>query len=74
MVVGFVATADNDGKVVVWKSVDGNPGGTGGGREVVVVEFDAIDFADEFEAVGEAVEATEAFYNGGLVLLDIFIW
>ncbi len=74
MVVGFVATADNDDKVVVWKSVDGNSGGTGSGREVVVVEFDAIDFADEFETVGEAVKIGKTLLDFLCKFGTIFIW
>lgn len=66
-VVGFVATADDDSDFVIWEGIDGDAGRGWVGSEVVVVDFDAIIFTEEFEAVGETVEGAKAFNNGRFV-------
>ena len=66
-VVGFVAAAGDEDEPVVGEGAESDLERGGGGAEVVVVEFDAIDFADEFEAVGEASERLKTRNNVGFV-------
>ena len=74
LVVGFVATANNDDNIVIREGVNSDAGGTGIGGEIIVVIFDAAKFADEFEAVRKTVEVLKTFDDARLMFFEIFIW
>lgn len=49
--MGLVASADDEDEIVFWKSINGHPSGSGVSGEIVVVIFDTVNFADEFETM-----------------------
>lgn len=59
-VVGFVTTTDDDYEIVVREGIDGYTSRGRVGGEVVVVVFDAVKLAEEFEAMWEAFEGLKA--------------
>ena len=62
-IVGFVATANNDNEVAIWKSINSDTGGAGVSREVVIVVFDMMEFTEEFETVGKPMKTAKAGDN-----------
>lgn len=67
-VVGFVTTTDDDYEIVVWEGIDGYTGRGWVGGEVVVVVFDAVKLAEEFEAMWEAFESFKTGKDLGNVI------
>ena len=67
-VVGFVTTADDNSEVGIGEGIESNASGGGVGGEIVVVDFDAVIFAEEFETMRKAVEGAEALDNRSFML------
>lgn len=63
MIVGLVTTPYDDGKIAVGEGIDSDASRTEVSGKVVVVDFETIEVAEKFEAVGKAVEATETLNN-----------
>ena len=64
LVGGFVATTDDDDKIVIRKGIDGDACRGWVGRKIIVVKTDAIDFAEKFETVRQAVKGCYASSDG----------